>query len=232
MKRSEINEIMQSADAFSRMNGFHLPPFAYWTPSDWTSKGPEAREIVEHQLGWDITDFGQGDFRQIGLFLFTIRNGTLKELKKGIGKNYAEKIMIVEVGQRTPMHFHWAKTEDIINRGGGRLVIQLYNSTADGQLADTDVNISMDGVRHTVKAGDVVTLSPGESITLPTGCYHEFWGDESRVLVGEVSAVNDDNVDNRFYKTAGRFPLVEEDQPPLYYLTSDYQQHLSWIFKG
>ena len=232
MKRSEINEIMQSADAFIRMNGFHLPPFAYWTPSDWTSKGPEAREIVEHQLGWDITDFGQGDFRQIGLFLFTIRNGTLKELKKGIGKSYAEKIMVVEVGQRTPMHFHWAKTEDIINRGGGRLVIQLYNSTADGQLADTDVNISMDGVCHSVKAGDVVTLSPGESITLPTGCYHEFWGDESRVLVGEVSAVNDDNVDNRFYKPVGRFPVVEEDQQPLYYLTSDYKKNLSWVFKG
>lgn len=231
MKRSEINEIMQSADAFIRMNGFHLPPFAYWTPSDWTSKGSETREIVEHQLGWDITDFGQGDFRQIGLFLFTIRNGTLKELKKGIGKSYAEKIMVVEVGQRTPMHSHWAKTEDIINRGGGRLVIQLYNSTADGQLADTDVTVSMDGVRRTVKAGDLVTLSPGESITLPTGCYHEFWGDESRVLVGEVSAVNDDNVDNRFYKPVGRFPVVEEDQPPLYYLTSDYQQHLSWIFK-
>jgi D-lyxose ketol-isomerase len=231
VKRSEINEIMQSADAFIRMNGFHLPPFAYWTPSDWTSKGSETREIVEHQLGWDITDFGQGDFRQIGLFLFTIRNGTLKELKKGIGKSYAEKIMVVEVGQRTPMHSHWAKTEDIINRGGGRLVIQLYNSTADGQLADTDVTVSMDGVRRTVKAGDLVTLSPGESITLPTGCYHEFWGDESRVLVGEVSAVNDDNVDNRFYKPVGRFPVVEEDQPPLYYLTSDYQQHLSWIFK-
>jgi D-lyxose ketol-isomerase len=229
MKRSEINTIVQDADAFIRMNGFHLPPFAYWTPSDWASKGSEVREIVECQLGWDITDFGQGDFRQIGLFLFTIRNGTLQELKNETGKVYAEKIMVVETGQRTPMHFHWAKTEDIINRGGGRLVIQLYNSTVDGQLADTDVNISMDGVCHTVKAGDLVTLSPGESITLPTGCYHEFWGEESRVLVGEVSAVNDDNVDNRFYKPVGRFPVVEEDQPPLYYLTSDYRQHLSWI---
>jgi hypothetical protein len=232
MKRSEINKIMQDADVFIRQNGFHLPPFAYWTPSDWATRGPEAREIVERQLGWDITDFGQGDFRQTGLFLFTIRNGALQELKNNTGKVYAEKIMVVESGQKTPMHFHWSKTEDIINRGGGRLIIQLYNSTADEQLADSDINISMDGVCHTVKAGEFVTLSPGESITLPTGCYHEFWGDESRVLVGEVSAVNDDNVDNRFYKPVGRFPVVEEDQPPLYYLTSDYQQHLSWILTG
>jgi len=229
MKRSEINNIMRDADAFIRVNGFHLPPFAYWTPADWESKGTEAREIVERQLGWDITDFGQGDFRQIGLFLFTLRNGTLQELKNGTGKVYAEKIMIVESGQITPMHFHWAKTEDIINRGGGRLIIQLYNSTLNERLDDTDVKINMDGVCRTVKAGGLVTLSPGESITLPTGCYHKFWGDESRVLVGEVSVVNDDNLDNRFYEPMGRFPAVEEDEPPLYYLTSDYQKHLSWI---
>jgi len=232
MKRSEINNIMQDADAFIRLNGFHLPPFAYWTPADWESKGTEAREIVERQLGWDITDFGQGDFRQIGLFLFTLRNGTLQELKNGTGKVYAEKIMIVESGQITPMHFHWAKTEDIINRGGGRLIIQLYNSTLNERLDDTDVNINMDGVCRTVKAGGLVTLSPGESITLPTGCYHKFWGDESRVLVGEVSVVNDDNLDNRFYEPMGRFPAVEEDELPLYYLTSDYQKHLNWIVQG
>jgi len=39
--------------------------------------------------------------------------GTLKELKKGIGKSYAEKIMVVDSDRETPMHFHWAKTEDI-----------------------------------------------------------------------------------------------------------------------
>jgi D-lyxose ketol-isomerase len=227
MKRSEINNIMRDADAFLRLNGFHLPPFAYWTPSIWETKGTETREIVERQLGWDITDFGLGDFRKVGLFLFTLRNGTLPDLKNGTGKIYAEKIMIVEVGQITPMHFHWSKTEDIINRGGGQLIVQLYNSTPDEKLADTDVNISIDGIRCRVKAGDLVTLSAGESITLPTGCYHKFWGDKSRVLVGEVSIVNDDNADNRFYEPTGRFPAIEEDQPPLYYLTRDYQFHLS-----
>jgi hypothetical protein len=81
MKRSEINSIMRDADAFIRLRGFQLPPFAYWTPADWETKSLETREIVERQLGWDITDFGHGDFRQIGLFMFTIRNSTLQELK-------------------------------------------------------------------------------------------------------------------------------------------------------
>lgn len=225
MKRSEINAIMRDADAFIRASGFCLPPFAYWTPAEWATKGDEVREIVECELGWDITDFGRGDFPHRGLFLFTVRNGRAEDLKTLSGKLYAEKIMIVNVGQITPMHFHWTKVEDIINRGGGKLVIQLYNATAEGGLADTDVVVSMDGVRRTVKAGGTVVLSPGESITLPHYLYHTFWGAESRVLVGEVSLVNDDNADNRFHEPLGRFPAIEEDEPPLYLLTKDYGRY-------
>jgi len=138
------------------------------------------------------------------------------------GKLYCEKIMIVDVNQRTPMHFHWTKVEDIINRGGGKLVIKLFNSTSDERLADTDVTVSIDGLRHTLKAGDKVVLSPVESITLTSRLYHEFWGAESRVLVGEVSLVNDDRTDNRFYEPVGRFPEIEEDEPPLHLLVPDY----------
>lgn len=225
MKRSEINLIMRDADAFLKQHKFYLPPFAFWTPEDWATKGEEVREIVDRQLGWDITDFGQGDYEKIGLFIFTIRNGTLENLKRGQGKVYAEKILIVDVDQVTPMHFHWNKTEDIINRGGGKLVIQLYNSTEDEELADTNVTVSLDGVQRTVKAGESVVLSPGESITLPTYLYHKFWGAENRVLVGEVSMVNDDDIDNCFHEPVGRFPEIEEDEPPLYLLVKDYPKY-------
>lgn len=119
MKRSEVNNIMKEADAFMKSHGFFLPPFAYWTPDEWRAKGPEVREIVQNQMGWDITDFGQGNYEQFGLFLFTLRNGSVANLRSGRGKTYAEKVLIVDVDQITPMHFHWDKTEDIINRGGG-----------------------------------------------------------------------------------------------------------------
>jgi len=224
MKRSEFNRIMRSADEFIHSCNFYLPPFAYWTPEDWHGKGPEVAEIVENGLGWDITDFGQGDFARFGLFLFTVRNGHPKPEKRG--KTYAEKLMIVEVDQVTPMHFHWAKSEDIINRAGGKLAIQLYNSTPDEQLDPrSDVQVSMDGVRYTLPAGEVVCLSPGESITLVRGLYHKFWADQERVLVGEISSVNDDNTDNRFYEQVRRYPSVEEDEPPLYLLVSDYPRY-------
>ncbi len=225
MKRSEINAIMRDADAFIRTRGFYLPPFAYWTPEVWATQGPEVREIVDNQLGWDITDFGHGDFKNQGLFLFTIRNGSPNNLKTMRGKVYAEKLLIADVDQVTPLHFHWSKMEDIINRGGGRLVIQLYSSTPDDRLADTDVQVSLDGVVRVVRAGDCVKLSPGESISLPTRLYHKFWAEAGRALIGEVSMVNDDNTDNRFYEPTGRFPEIEEDEAPLYLLCKDYEQY-------
>jgi hypothetical protein len=227
MKRSEINVIMRKALGFLAEQKLLLPPFAHWTPEDWRRRGPECREIVEAQLGWDITDFGCGDFTRTGLFLFTLRNGTLAELRKPQGKVYAEKILIVEPGQVTPTHFHYQKMEDIINRGGGDLVIQLWNSTPDNRLADTPVTVQRDGVTTPVAAGGTVVLAPGDSVCLPQRLYHKFWGAEGKgtVLVGEVSRVNDDRVDNHFLDPVGRFPTIDEDEPPLHLLTNDYARY-------
>jgi D-lyxose ketol-isomerase len=227
MKRSEINAIIRDSLSFLKRMSFLLPPFATWTPQQWQTRGPECREIVDQQLGWDITDFGSGDFAAIGLFMFTVRNGTMAELKKAQGKVYAEKIMIVREGQVTPTHFHYQKMEDIINRGGGNLVVRLWNSAPDEKLADTDVTVSMDGVRLTVPAGGQITLGPGDSVCLPQRLYHRFWGQEGKgtVLVGEVSRVNDDHVDNRFLDPVGRFPGIDEDEAPLHLLYNDYARY-------
>jgi len=230
MRRSEINTIIREADAFIRARGFYLPPFAHWTPEEWRQKGPEAAEIAANQMGWDITDFGSGNFNQVGLFLFTIRNGHPRNLALRKGKIYAEKILIAQAGQVTPMHFHWTKTEDIINRGGGRLVLQLYNSTPEEELdLERPVSVSIDGVAKTIGAGEMVELRAGESITLTSGLYHKFWGADGPVLVGEVSVVNDDAHDNRFYEPVGRFPSIEEDEPPLYLLISDYPRYYRYM---
>jgi len=220
MKRSEINALIRRAQRFLEKQRFLLPPFAHWTPAHWKRMGHEADEIREHRLGWDITDFGSNDFRRIGLLLFTLRNG--KYGKKG--KSYAEKVMIVEEGQITPMHFHWSKTEDIINRGGGHLVIRLYRATASEKLAQKPVKVRCDGVLRRLFAGGKVVLRPGESITLEPYVYHEFFGERGRgpVLVGEVSSVNDDERDNRFLRPAGRFPEIDEDVPPYRLLCNEY----------
>jgi D-lyxose ketol-isomerase len=224
MKRSEINQIMKNAKAFMAEKQFILPPWAYWSVEDWQKSRQGASEITENMLGWDITDFGSGDFYRRGLFLFTIRNGKLGVDKKP----YAEKIMIVEENQETPMHYHWLKMEDIINRGGGNLVIELYNSTPDSKFDTTPVTLKTDGITRTVSPGGKVVLTPGESICLEQGMYHRFYGEpgKGRVLVGEVSAVNDDASDNCFHEPVGRFPVIEEDESPLHLLVSDYSRFL------
>lgn len=225
MKRSEINQILREAKAFLRERSFLLPPWAYWSMQEWRENRDNAEEVISSMLGWDITDFGSGDFRRRGLFLFTIRNG-----KPGAGnKPYAEKVMIVEENQETPMHYHWTKMEDIINRGEGNLIIELYNSTPDNRLDTTDVHFTKDGIKGRVKAGGKVILLPGESITLEQGMYHRFYGQpgKGKVLVGEVSSVNDDSADNCFFETIGRFPTIVEDEAPLYLLVNDYSTFLS-----
>ena len=122
------------------------------------------------------------------------------------------------------MHFHWAKMEDIINRGGGNLLIELHNAGEDEKLAKTEVAVSTDGVERRLPAGSIVRLTPGESITLTQRLYHKFWGEpgKGKVLVGEVSAMNDDTADNRFLDPLGRFPAITENEAPFRLLCSEY----------
>ncbi len=236
MRRSEINQIMRDGLNFiEKEMKFLLPPFAKWSPQDWKSKGEECREIVTQQLGWDITDFGSGDFGRIGLLLFTVRNGSFEELSKPCGKIYAEKAMIVQEEQVTPTHFHYQKMEDIINRGGGELVVQLWNSMPDDELDTTsDVTVSVDSVKTRVQAGETIHLTPGESVCLPQRLYHKFWARKGKgtVFVGEVSRVNDDYVDNHFYEKVGRFADIEEDVAPSYLLYGDYKQYFQTANQG
>ncbi|WP_018466140.1 D-lyxose/D-mannose family sugar isomerase [Calidithermus timidus] len=226
MKRSEINRILREGEAFLRQMGFFLPPFAHWSKQDWAAKGSETCEIIQANLGWDLTDFGLGEYEQKGVLLFTLRNGSLAELGKGEGQVYCEKILICKPNQLVLHHFHWRKTEDIINRGGGKLEIVLHQADANGQFSTEDVRVRCDGIWRTVSAGGSVILSPGESITLRPYQYHQFRALEAPVLVGEVSTVNDDHHDNHFYEAVGRFPTIEEDEEVYRFLVGDYPRYL------
>ncbi len=223
MKRSEINKFIISAENFFKQMNFKLPPFSKFTKEELLAEKNRSSEseIFKAGLGWDITDFGSGNFLDKGLLLFTLRNGILKTDNS---KKYAEKIMIVEENQETPLHFHWSKMEDIINRGGGNLILETYNSNKAEELLDSNVKITVDGIERCFKAAEKIVLMPGQSITIPQMLYHKFYGEKGKgkVLVGEVSMVNDDTTDNRFYEPAGRFSNIEEDEEPYRFLVQDY----------
>jgi D-lyxose ketol-isomerase len=224
MKRSEVNAIIQNSLDFFDKYQFKLPEWAYWGPSDWKGKAAICREIIENSLGWDITDFGSGDFSKSGLVLFTIRNGNISKADKV----YCEKIMIADESQETPMHFHWKKTEDIINRGGGNLELEIYQGAESGELLQDEVKLSIDGVIRHVKPGEKLVLKPGQSVCLKPYVYHRFYGQpgHGKVLIGEVSTVNDDANDNRFYNPVGRFPEILEDEAPRHLLVSEYKKYV------
>ncbi len=227
MKRSEVNTIIQEADAFIRSFGYILPPFAYWSPDEFRQRAGEARGLIDARLGWDITDFGLGNFPERGLFLFTVRNGDPADLARGRGRLYAEKIMISRRDQLCAMHRHDIKTEDIINRGGGKLALELFMSDAEGNIdPDAEVQVEVDGVTRRMPPGDILRLAPGESVTLVAGVWHAFWAEEGDTLIGEVSTVNDDLTDNVFRDPVGRFAEIDEDEPPLHLLVSDYERAL------
>lgn len=223
MKRSEINALIEHASVFFAKTGFVLPPFAHWTPEDWQRVGKEADEIRENSLGWDVTDYGLGEFFKTGLLLFTLRNGNYNRPDQ-YPKGYAEKIMVVREKQITPWHYHWKKREDIINRGGGNLVIEMFLTTENNTFADKHFDVSVDAVKRTIVPGGSVVLAPGESICLEPFVFHTFYGQEGKgdVVVGEVSDVNDDENDNCFFQELGRFPQIEEDVRPLRYLCNEY----------
>src|SRR5688572_17802806 len=175
MKRSELNEIIREGEKFIASFGFKLPEFASWSLDDWKRNKPRAGEVIRARLGWDITDFGRGDFENLGLLLFTVRNGSADNLKSGKGMVYAEKIMISRENQVTPFHTHKVKTEDIIVRGGAPLEVRLYNGEPGHPIdASAPVKVRMDGIDREIPAGGVVQIHPGSSITLQPGHVHSF----------------------------------------------------------
>lgn len=221
MLRSEIDGAIDAAREFAADRGFPLPEFAAWSRSEWLGQVDRLGPTLARGLGWDVTDFGRGDFARYGLCLCTLRNGQLAEVDHTTAQTYAEKFMVVEVLQETPFHLHPRKTEDIINRGGGLLRVEVY--PADGGVLGAGITTTLvDGILTRVEAGEQITLRPGQSIQIPSGAFHRFWAEDARVLGGEVSATNDDANDNLFLEPFPRYASIEEDAPARYLLVGEY----------
>jgi len=220
MKRSEINKAISNAKELLKANKITLPFFGYTTPEE--LKKYDISRIKAVMLGWDVTDFGSDDFSKVGATLFTVRNGDIKD--RSVGTPYAEKYIIMSgCGQEIPMHYHENKTEDIINRAGGDLMIQVYLSKPDKSLdTESPVELWLDGVLCRFKAGEVIRVPTGGSVTLTPFVYHRFYAENGDTVVGEVSSINDDTTDNVFLNPSKRFTGIEEDEAPLHLLCSEY----------
>jgi D-lyxose ketol-isomerase len=220
MRRSEINGLQREALALFRQCRFALPRWATWGAAEWRDHADTAAFCRAHQMGWDVTDFGSGNFDARGLLVFCLRNGLNVALK---AQGYAEKLLMVRENQETPLHHHRQKMEDIIVRDGGTLIVEFYNNDGGGGRLETAVTVRVDGERVQVAAGAPLRLTRGQSVTVPRGLWHRFYAEAGTgtSLVGEVSQVNDDMTDNFFFERLGRFAAIEPDEPPLYPLWNE-----------
>ncbi len=223
MKRSEINNAIKWAIGFLKKANVPLPCFGYWTKEQFENSRDNINAIKKVMQGWDVTDFGSGDFSKTGAVLFTVRNGDVND--QSAGTPYAEKYIMLKPGQGMPLHKHNMKTEDIISRGGAAFEIRLYNSGNDGKPDPlSDINVYCDGIKKTYRAGEAITVTNGNSVTLKPGLYHTIraLSGAGDVLIGEVSSINDDNTDNCFAEDVPRFSRIEEDEPAAYVLCNEY----------
>ena len=187
MKRSDVNQLIRSAEKCFAAHGWTLPP----------------------RPRWDVTDFGLGAFRRHGLVLINLAEEP----------EYCEKLMYALKNMTTPAHTHRRKKEDIICRWG-RLNLLLWK---DRPLTKGEtLSLKINGQTREVRSGEPIQLQAGERVTLVPGVYHEFFPATEECIIGEVSTANDDLNDNLFVDPdIGRFPGIEEDEPPLLKLVSD-----------
>lgn len=224
MKRSEINKYITEGITFLKSRGYSLPSQAFWSLEDWNKNRDSVAELTKRRIGWDLTDFGSGKFETTGILLYTLSNGIIGEDGQPIDQSYSNKLLIVGENQVTPLHHHGRKMEDIINLGGGNLQIKIFNVGEKSRIDEkSPVEIFFNEIWEAYEPGAMITLVPGERVRLDPHHYHQFWGEsgQGKVLVEEVSSVNDDRTDNFFVDDIGRFPEIIEDQIPRYLLCNE-----------
>lgn len=213
MLRSFIDDVIEDALETCARHGYALPPFALWSPQE-AVRHPHALEaMAAGGLGWNVVEFASGAFMRQGLVVFTSRMGPAADLPSGGGRLYAEKILVAQDGQVTPHHYHVVKTEDIVNRGGARFVVELFGVDQQGQPTGQPLLVRKDVDLVEVPPHGRVILEPGESIVLEPFVAHAFWAEGGAVLAGEVSLVNDDASDNYFLPALPPMDAVVDDQP-------------------
>jgi D-lyxose ketol-isomerase len=222
MKRSFIDARIDAMLTACETHGARLPPFALWREAEYRADPTAAQRILEGGLGWNVVEFEPGGFARAGLSVFTLRMGDWRHLSHGRGRLYGEKLLYAEDGQRTPHHYHIVKTEDVINRGGARFVIELVKVDRSGAPLKERFRVLKDVKTLELEPGARVALEPGESLTLEPFVAHAFWAEGGAVLGGEVSLVNDDRTDNYFLPALAPAPAIVEDAPRRYITVRDH----------
>ena len=67
MKRSDINRCIRDMEKLIRENGFHLPRSVTGRRRSGSQKDMSMTRSATICFGWDITDYGLGDWNKVAL---------------------------------------------------------------------------------------------------------------------------------------------------------------------
>ncbi|MFP4381073.1 MAG: D-lyxose/D-mannose family sugar isomerase [Candidatus Sumerlaeia bacterium] len=231
MKRSDINNEIQLALDVFEAHRFYLPKWAAWSPENWEHCGPEVAQIKACMLGWSVTDFDRDNFREQGFVTFIERNGIVDEMREFAqrhsvqDKAYGERLGFIQKRQATAMLKHNISTKDIVNRGGGDLVVQIFLSTPDDELDEHNrIPTCINGIAYNIKAGGISRLAPGDGITIHAGVFHKFWAEKAGCIVGEIYTSSPKKNEIFLLEPGEWYNRIEEDEDPLFLLNHEYPE--------
>ena len=148
MKRSEINRLIEDALKFFQEMHFKLPPLGYLDTGAMEQAGGIVRGSGNESVGMGPHGFWYREFQcgRVAAFHPSKRESATRP-EALCGKNHDRP-----GGTGDPHAFSTGpKMEDIINRGGGNLMIQLYPSDREGGFAKKSFQVSLDGLKRELK---------------------------------------------------------------------------------
>lgn len=223
MKRSHTNQALKELEDMCEKNCGYLPPFCHFTPEQRQSIDHDYDKVRNCMLDWDITDYGVGDSDILAFSLITLRNEN-RAMVDNYSKVYVEKLLYLKEGQYASNHFQWYKTEDIINRVGGNVLIRIRSSLSNEENDyEPDAAVYTASRINSASVGTQICLTPGERIHVQQYLYHAFSEEKKTgsVLLGKVSMDNDDT-GNRCNPTVGRFPKIRDYEPQYRLLCNEF----------
>jgi hypothetical protein len=229
MKRSEINAAIARAIGNAKKFAVALPKWADWSPARFTDASTDG--IRHQQLGWKVVDFGAGDFANCGLVVLAVCSPMIdaagepqnKPVQVGTrtypATAFSRKFLFVQAGQTEPHHFHRQKErKEVTVLAGAPVRFELAWADGDTALSDKAVEVQVDGIWHSMPAGDSIVIQPGETITLPGELSHiiSVAGDGLDTIMVETCTANNNNTDNIFPFMTPTSQPVDEDAERLY----------------
>ena len=123
----------------------------------------------------------------------------------------------------SPYHSHKVNVQDIIHLVGGDLALEFVDVDDEAQELSHAISVFIDGQVSILHPHQPLILKRGQSVTVERNIYHKFYAVKGTgmVMAGEVSQVNDDNNDNYFLETVGRFSQIEEDEEAIHPLWNE-----------